>query len=838
MRTLAPLAWAEWRHHPWRTGAALLAIVLGVALGHAVHVINASALGEFDAAVRAVNGTPDFELRAPAGGLDETLYARVALDPDVAVASPIVEVETAALDARDARVPLHVLGIDALVVAGIAPALLPRVTSGGDTRTLLDPQAVFLNAQAARRLDDSEHAHELRLLTPAGSARWRIAGTVDAPGPALAVIDIAGVQAAFGRTGRLTRIDVRLVPGADRAAVLRRLALPGSVRVADAAEATERTDAMSRAYRVNLAVLALVALFTGSFLVYAVLALSVAQRQPQLALLGVLGLAARERMAFVLAESAVLGTMGAVLGLLLGTGLADLALHELGGDLGGGAFTGIAPALQVDPLAAASYALLGVGAAVLGGWWPARAAARLAPAQALKGLGTEGTPRLPAWLGPLLLVVAVPLARIPAIAELPLAAYAAVACLLLGGIATLPLALETVLRRWPRPRAALALVALERVRHAPQLATVTVAGIVASLALSVALMVMVGSFRTSMQHWLDVVLPADLYVRASGASGRDATTFDPELVERIAALPGVARVEPLRVTSVELDPARPPVAVVARPLDDPRARLPLTGELLPVRPGQVAVYASEALADLYGARAGTTLALPLPDGTEAHAYVRGTWRDYARQHGALAIDRHDWERLAHDARASDLALWLAPATGAGDVRQAVQALARSHGLDPAAMEFAEPGVIRRASLRIFDRSFAVTVWLEAVAIGIGLFGIGASLSAQVLARRKEFGLLAHLGFTRAQVRGVVVAECAVAAAVGAAVGVLLGLAVGVVLVDVVNPQSFHWTMDLTVPWERVGLLVLAVLTAGAFTGWASARGASARNVVLAVKEDW
>ena len=121
MRTLAPLAWAEWHHHPWRTGAALLAIVLGVALGHAVHVINASALGEFDAAVRAVNGTPDFELRAPAGGFDETLYARVALDADVAVASPIVEVETAALDARGARVPLHVLGIDALVVAGIAP---------------------------------------------------------------------------------------------------------------------------------------------------------------------------------------------------------------------------------------------------------------------------------------------------------------------------------------------------------------------------------------------------------------------------------------------------------------------------------------------------------------------------------------------------------------------------------------------------------------------------------------------------------------------------------------------------------------------------------------------
>ena len=230
--------------------------------------------------------------------------------------------------------------------------------------------------------------------------------------------------------------------------------------------------------------------------------------------------------------------------------------------------------------------------------------------------------------------------------------------------------------------------------------------------------------------------------------------------------------------------------------------------------------------------------MPLPDGTQVRVFVRGIWRDYARQHGALALDRRDWERLAHDARASDLALWLAPGAGAGDVRVAVQSLARADGLDPAALEFAEPAAIRRASLRIFDRSFAVTVWLEAVAIGIGLFGIGASLSAQVLARRKEFGLLAHLGFTRAQVRGVVVAECAIAAAVGAAAGVVLGLGVGVVLVKVVNPQSFHWTMDLALPWARIALLVLAVLAAGALTGWAAARGAAARSVVLAVKEDW
>ena len=151
---------------------------------------------------------------------------------------------------------------------------------------------------------------------------------------------------------------------------------------------------------------------------------------------------------------------------------------------------------------------------------------------------------------------------------------------------------------------------------------------------------------------------------------------------------------------------------------------------------------------------------------------------------------------------------------------------------------ASVGQIRATSLRIFDRSFAVTYWLQAVAIAIGLFGIAASFSAQVLARRKEFGLLAHLGLTRRQVLGIVALEGAVWTAAGALVGLLLGLAVSVVLVEVVNPQSFHWTMELLVPWARLALLCAAVVVSGTLTAWLAARGAASRDMALAVKEDW
>ena len=267
-------------------------------------------------------------------------------------------------------------------------------------------------------------------------------------------------------------------------------------------------------------------------------------------------------------------------------------------------------------------------------------------------------------------------------------------------------------------------------------------------------------------------------------------------------------------------------------MSEPAQRLPLVSAPLAPRPGEIGVYVSEAVLGVYGAAPGSQMTLPLDPPVQVR--VLGVWRDYARQFGAIAIDDAAYRGLTGDQRVNDLALWLSPGTDAAAVQQALRTLAREPGL----LEFAQPAELRRISLAIFDRSFAVTYYLQAVAIAIGLFGIAASFSAQVLARRKEFGLLAHLGLTRPQVIGVVAGEAAAWTAAGALLGLLLGLAVSVVLVHVVNPQSFHWSMDLRVPWPRLALLCVAVLAAGSVTAAISARAAAGRDAVLAVKEDW
>ena len=834
---LATYSWPELRHHAWRSATAVLAVMLGVALAFSVQLINASALAEFASAARSVGGRPDLELRAARGAIDEALYPRVATQPQVAAASPVLELQTLVLAADGTRRTVRVLGVDPLVVAQVAPGLLPIPAEGADRLAVLAPDTVFLNAAARALLP----AQQLRLQAGLQWRALRVAGSAGAGGGPLLVMDIAAAQDLFGRGGELTRIDVRLRSGVTPAAWLRALQLPADVQAAEPGDASQRVDALSRAYRVNLTVLALVALFTGAFLVFSVLALSVARRAQQLALLGVLGLTARQRLRLVLAESALLGSVGSTLGIALGAALAAAALALLGGDLGGGYFPGVRPQLQWSTPAAFVYGGLGVVAAMAGGWLPARQAARLPLAQTLKGLGTalpRGRRHWPGWAA---LLAAGGLALLPPIAGMPLAAYLSVGLLLIGGISVLPAAVGACYDRLA-PRVAqrlLPLLAVERARRVRESAAVAVSGVVAALSLSVALTVMVASFRHSVTAWLDVLLPADLYVRtANTAAAGDTAFLTPAVVGGIARLPGIARVATQRTRSLPLAPDRPPVALLARPVGPGASNLPLVGPVLTPPAGQVAVYVSEAMVDLYGARRGQPLALLQPALGGGPFFVAGVWRDYVRQTGAVVLDLPDYQRLAGDTRINDVQLWLAPGASADDVQARVRSLVQSAGGNADLVEIASAGEVRAVSLRIFDRSFAVTYWLQAVAIAIGLFGVAASFSAQVLARRKEFGLLAHLGLTRRQILAVVAGEGAAWTAIGALAGLALGLGVAVVLVHVVNPQSFHWTMDLLLPWGRLWSLCAAVVAAGTLTAWLAGRAAAGRDAVLAVKEDW
>jgi putative ABC transport system permease protein len=230
---------------------------------------------------------------------------------------------------------------------------------------------------------------------------------------------------------------------------------------------------------------------------------------------------------------------------------------------------------------------------------------------------------------------------------------------------------------------------------------------------------------------------------------------------------------------------------------------------------------------------GEVIALPLAGRSERFT-VAGVWRDYARQTGTIAIDRALYVRLTGDTSATDAGLFLVPGVSAASMAAHLRAALPGGER----LEIAQPGEIRDLSLQIFDRSFAVTYALEAAAIVIGLVGLSGSLAGQVLARQREFGMLRHIGMTRLQIAAMLGAEGALTSAVGLLVGCALGWLIGLILIHVVNRQSFHWSMELHVPWSGLLLFAMAMVVLAVLAAMTSGRQAMGRDVVRAVREDW
>lgn len=820
--------------NPARFFLALLGIALGVSLGVAVHLINASALNEFSLAVRGLAGEVDLVIRGPRAGFAEALYPQVARLPQVQAASPAVEIDVPLAGRRDR---LKLIGIDPFRMARTQPALLAGMQE--QITALLDPDALLLSPAAADWLG-IRAGDTLRAYVGTSSIDLKVAGLLP-PGAyrqRLGVMDIASAQWRLARLGRINRIDLQLNPGVDIAAFRRDLAalLPSGVVVTTPEIEVERSASVSRAYRLNLDMLAMVALFTGAFLVYSTQVLSVLRRRTHFALLRVTGLTRLALVKLLVAEGMLMGAVGSTLGVILGYGVAAALLRHFGTDLGAGYFDAISPALHIEPGALALFWLLGIAFCVLGAALPAFEAGQRAPALALKAKDEEDSFKkhavMPYGLALTGLGLACTLA--PPLAGLPLLGYLAIALILLGTILMLPWLVAMILPRLPAPQYPPALLATAQLKASPRHVAISITAIVTSFSLMVAMLIMVGSFRNSLDHWLTRVLPADLYLRA--ARGGETGFFTSEEQARIAGTPGVAKARFLRSQNLLLRPDRPPITLLARPVDAGSAHdtLPLTGpSRMPRAEEPPPVWVSEVAADLFQFHVGDQIRLPI-DGLPTLFTVSGIWRDYARQTGAVIIDRDLYIRLTGDTLANDAALWLAAGAPLQQIHQALRE--RLHGAD--GIDIADTREIRDTSLAIFDRTFAITYALEIVAVLIGLFGVSVSFSAQALARRREFGVLRHVGMTRREIGIMLGCEGGWVAGLGVGVGLALGWVISLILIHVINRQSFHWSMDLHLPWLALaGLAAALVAAAGATAVW-SGRRAMDRSVLGAVREDW
>ena len=818
-----------------RLALTLACIALGVALAGAVHSVHTSALAEIDRAARTLSGTADVEVRGARSGFDDALFLALAARPEVRVASPIVEVEAPLAGSEET---LRVLGIDAMRAVRLQSAFVATaaLTGAAEASLLLDPKSLWLTPPAATRLR-LKAGDTVKLLSGGEERDFRVAGVLAGmqAGGDLAVVDIAAAQAAFDRVGRITRIDLRLRDGVDAAAFAAAISpsLPAGVVAAGAGSVSGRIAALTRAYRVNLDALALVALATGAFLVFSTLALQAARRRQEFALLRALGFTRRGVAALLALEGAVIGAAGSAAGSLLGIALSLVLLRGTGADLGAGFFGGIGVPFVADVPVLAGIAALGIAMSIAGAMWVARAVSRIEVAEALRdrSIDLPSPPGAGALAALGLFAAGVPLLYAPPLAGLPLGGYAAIALWLAGSVAAVAPLSRALLARIAPSRSPVAALAMAQVCELPGHLAASVAGIVVSASLCVAMAIMVYSFRVSVEEWLAGVVGADLYVRSP--AGADTSFLTEEQQRRVAAQPEIASMEALHFDRIALDAAGAPLTLIARPID---ARI-LRGfqaepPEVPPRGADVPIWISEAARDLRGWKTGDLVELPI--GGHARALrVAGVVRDFARTWGAVLIPIEDYRRITGDARAHDLALHLA----AGVDARAGEAAVRRAIPEAKGVIFEDAVDLRRRSLAIFDRTFAVTYALEAIAIVIGLAGVTSSFAALAWSRRREFGVLRFLGLRRSEVLKLLALEGAATGTLGALIGFASGAAISLVLVRVVNRQSFHWDLQVHWPWAGLAVLLAAIVALCAFGARASAAFAVRNEAILAVKDD-
>jgi putative ABC transport system permease protein len=529
----------------------------------------------------------------------------------------------------------------------------------------------------------------------------------------------------------------------------------------------------------------------------------------------------------------------------MGLLLAAALMRIVGGDLGGNYFSGAPAAMVIDWGALMVFAMAAVLMGLASAWLPLSQINWRRPMALLRaGQAETLVLNMPTLKWSLLCTaLAIALLMLPTLGGLPWAAYGAIAALLCAGLLAVPWILSRLwggLSRVVAPLRVPAVVRLAvwRLAQAPSAATPLIAGTVAAFSLTVAMMVMVSSFRTSVSDWLGLVLPADLYT--SSQSMVDQPGFSPSVQSLVAQVPQVQKVETSRQRNLRIANDRPEVVLIAKPVNwqDPMQSVALVGlsKLPPADgPKHMVVFGSEAMADLYGWRVGEVASLPLNPQGPSKVWVGGLYRDYGRQHGSVVMSTADYEAITGDRSRSSVSVWLEKGADTAQVMTDIQRQVP----ELTQLKWISANDVRQLSLKIFDRSFAMTYVLEAAALFVALFSVAAGVTGQLLLRRREFGLLAHLGLSHKDSLRLVSVEVGLLLAVAVVWASVLGGLMSQILIHKVNPESFHWTMNThwdVGQWLAISalLLMLGVLAAR----WAAGQGLDSKRLAESLRADW
>jgi putative ABC transport system permease protein len=866
---LARLGWAHLATRPGRTLLTLIGVGLGVAATIAVQRANLDVLSSFERAVLTVAGPTAVEIDGGETGIDERLIAAVRRIAGVVSAAPVLAQTALLSESRSSRRAIQVLGLDLLAEADARGFRLMNDGAAEQLDRLLAPDSLYVGKRAAADWSVSVGSR-VDFVIGSRRATLRIVGLIEDRQGAesswdhLAIMDIAAAQVLFGLVGRLDRIDIVTRPGvaADDVIAAVREVVPAHLTVERPRRRTQQVEDMVRAFRLNLMVLSWVGLLVGMFLIYNTMSFAIAQRRREIGIYRAIGMTQIRVTGLFLAEAAVLGIAGGMLGstaglLLAGTltGLVSRTISDLYAPVG----SGVAGLTGMEGLMGmlVEGAAVGCCVSLLGALGPSLDAGRTAAVRALAPGDYEASRQLRSRTlgaaGSALLFIAAALSFAAPVRGLPLPGYAATFCLLAGLSCLAPICVTRGRRNISAISAgeihtaqeAMRTIAIEHAARNPGRNGVTVSALMVGLAIMIGVVIMVRSFRHTVELWIDDTVMADLIVspptwlrgEATGSVGR---TLPDAWAESLAAIPGVAAVDAYRDVKALVNGRR--VAVVSRDLVLHAARsryLVRSGDsrtslTQAAKHGRVLV--SEVLAHRLGLREGESLKIATPEGVHSFP-IEAVFYDYATDGGKVVMDRTLYRSLWHDDLVTVFPIYLQPHSDLSVVRKRISSALLPDGDHTIPPLVISNGELRKEILEIFDRTFLMTYVLEAIAVIIAMLGIINTLVTSVLERGREFGILRAIGGSAAQIRHLVLWEAAYLGLIGIALGLLGGAALSVLLVEVINKQSFGWTIQMIVP---IGALLQAVCLAAAATlvaGYFPARWAARRPIADALRDE-
>jgi putative ABC transport system permease protein len=828
-----------------RTALTVMAVALGVAVVVAIDLAGDAATGSFRSSLATLAGSTDLQIAAN-GGIDEQWIARLAALPFNARFAPVLETQ-AQIEGIGA-VPLYGVDLlgkpDLIVAAPLARRLRARP---GDTLKLL------LNdrAQTFRIGNFTSGAlwgglQAARGFSPASVPKLHGYSGVDPDDAEFVALDIAEAQKALDSYGKLDRIDVQVRPDEDLGKVEQsiRALLPSGYTIDRPGARSAENQRMLRAFRWNLRVLSYISLVVGAFLIYNTISISVVRRRPEIGVLRALGASRQAVLWLFLAEALLLGLVGSALGLLSGRALAAAAVGMIAQTVNALYVSSRPAEIALGGGEIATGIIAGLVVAALSAFGPAREAMEVTPTEAMGRGAHEHRARLD-WRRDL--ACSAMIAALAFLASLagpvdgmPVGGYAAALLAIIASAMASPAAVlamnrctRIAARKFFGPEG---LLAGRSLAGSLARSSVVAGALATAIAMMASVGIMVGSFRETVVVWLDTQLRADLYVRPAARTGAGQYPALSADVPAIAAsLPGVAAVDVLRAMELRYAGERATLGAADTDLMRRYGRLRfLPGEdrdaILRSLPGQDRAILSEPFANRHRLRQGDRLDLALGSRTVSLA-VAGIYYDYSTQ-GYVMLDRSTLLKHLPGRPPTNLAIYLERGVDAGGVRQQLQMRLAAYRVVVAANRS-----LRRDAIAIFDRTFAITYALEAVAIIVAMLGAANSLLALVLDRRREMGLLRYLGASAAQIRRMVLLEAGFIGLVGALIGLALGFVLSLLLIYVVNKQSFGWTIQFHPPAGLLAGALLAVWCVTVVAGLYPARVAARLNPIEVIHEE-